>query len=80
MGAVSKRSRRERAARGERTWFEELLFTFMGPPQLGSHTGPQGYTPDPQADLCHRCGQPWDAHERVRTSNMTYTQCPSPQP
>lgn len=68
------RSRRERAATG--LW-ERLMFAFMGPPQLGEHAAPAGYTADPRAELCSKCGEPWDAHERVRTSTMTYVRCPA---
>ena len=71
-----KRSRRERATVGEFTWFERLMFSFMGPPQLGDNKAPEGYSPDPRAQLCTRCGRPWDEHERVRTSSMTYMVCP----
>jgi len=73
---MSRRNRRERAAGGELTWFERLMFSFMGPPQLGEDRAPEGYSPDPRALLCTKCGQPWDAHERVRTSSMTYMACP----
>ncbi len=74
---MTKRSRRERAAAGELNRLERFMFSFMGPPQLGEDKPPEGYTPDPRAALCHRCGQPWDSHERVNASNMTYTRCPS---
>lgn len=56
--------------------FERLMFSFMGPPQLGDPSAPVTYTPDRAAHLCHRCSQPWDAHQRVHTDNMTYTRCP----
>ena len=52
------------------------MFSFMGPPQLGEDKAPEGYSADPRALLCTKCGQPWDAHERVRTSSMTYMACP----
>lgn len=57
---------------------ERVLFSFMGPPQLGEHRAPEGYVPDAAADLCPKCGQPWDAHERVHTGSMTYRRCPPP--
>ena len=72
-----RRRHRQAATPVGRTRFERLLFSFMGPPQLGAHTAREGYTPDPSADLCHKCGQPWADHERVRTSNMTCTKCPT---
>lgn len=75
---TDRRSRRRRTATGDRGWWERLLFSFMGPPQLGTHQDREGYVPDARAQLCTRCGQPWDAHERVHASNMTYTKCPAP--
>ena len=76
MTVVTDERSRRRAAPGQRRWWEKLMFSFMGPPQLGELKARDGYVPDPQAQLCTKCGQPWDAHERVRTSNMTYTKCP----
>lgn len=74
---MTKRTRRERAA-PDRRWFEKLMFSFMGPPQLGENRAPEGYAPDLRANSCSKCGQLWDEHERVRASNMTYTVCPAP--
>ncbi len=48
----------------------------MGPPQVGDVNAPATVVPDPAAALCHKCGQPWDEHEVVRTSSMTYARCP----
>ena len=59
--------------------FERVLFSVMGPPQLGEDKAPEGYVPDAAADLCRKCGRPWDAHERVHTGTMTYRRCPAPQ-
>ena len=56
---------------------ERFLFSFMGPPQVGDVNAPSTMTPDPAADLCHRCGLPWDGHEIVRTPSRTYAQCPA---
>jgi hypothetical protein len=56
---------------------ERILFTFMGPPQLGENKAPEGYVADVAATLCHKCGQPWEAHERVHTGTMTYRKCPT---
>ena len=75
---TDRRNRRERAATGDLSWWERLMFSFMGPPQLGENRAPEGYEPDPRADLCTRCGRPWDEHRRVHASNMTYTVCPVP--
>ncbi len=71
--------RERRGGSGGRGLFERILFSVMGPPQLGEHKAPEGYVPDPAASLCHRCGQPWDAHERVHTGSVTYRRCPEPQ-
>ena len=48
----------------------------MGPPQLGDVHAPRSSAPDPAAELCRKCGQPWDAHQRVRTSSRGYATCP----
>ncbi|MFP5219158.1 MAG: hypothetical protein ACLGIG_05390 [Actinomycetes bacterium] len=55
---------------------ERILFSFMGPPQLGDLDAPPSVPRDPAADLCHRCGRPWDGHTTVRTSSRTYLTCP----
>jgi hypothetical protein len=49
----------------------------MGPPQIGENKPPEGYVPDPAAELCHKCGQQWAQHERVHTGTMTYRRCPT---
>ena len=53
------------------------MFSFMGPPELGDLNAPSARPRDPEADRCGRCGSPWDEHERVSTSSMTYVKCPS---
>ncbi|MCW2778971.1 MAG: hypothetical protein JWN17_2696 [Frankiales bacterium] len=68
--------RRTGSSDGRLGLFERLLFSFMGPPQIGEDRPREGYVPDPQADLCHRCGRPWTEHGRVHTSSMTYRPCP----
>ncbi len=60
--------------------FERFLFSFMGPPQVGDVSAPVTVVADPAAALCHRCATPWEGHERVSTSSMTYTRCPSAEP
>lgn len=64
------------SGRRRRGLFERVLFSFMGPPQLGSGA-PSTYVPDPAAQLCHKCGRPWTEHEVVRTGSMTYATCPA---
>jgi len=73
---VKRPKRRDKDGRG--LW-ERSLFTFMGPPQLGEDRAPDGYVPDEAANLCHKCAQPWEEHERVHTGSMTYRRCPEGQ-
>lgn len=60
--------------------FERLLFSVMGPPQLGDAGPPASPRPDRPVELCPRCGQPRDDHEVVRTARLTYTRCAADQP
>jgi hypothetical protein len=76
MYTMGKRSARRSKDTHGRGLFERFLFSFMGPPQLGEDKAAAGYVPDVTATLCHKCGQPWDAHERVHTGTMTYVRCP----
>lgn len=55
------------------------MFSVMGPPQLGENKAPDGYVIDAAANLCHKCGQQWDEHERVHTGSMTCRRCPVAQ-
>lgn len=71
-----RRKRREAARKDELGDFERTMFRFMGPPQLGEYKEREGYVADEAATLCHRCGRPWDEHERVHTGSMTYRKCP----
>ena len=71
------RRRRTDAQPRRRGRFERLLFSFMGPPQLGDPNAPPSVAPDPAQALCHKCGEPWDGHEIVRTSSVTYARCPN---
>ncbi len=68
--------RRDKAGPGV---LERSMFSVMGPPQLGDNKAPEGFVPDPAAELCHKCGQPWGDHERVHTGSMTYRRCPASQ-
>lgn len=68
--------RRRRKAAGELGLLERMMFGVMGPPQLGHPDAPSTVARDPAADLCHKCAQPWDEHEIVRTGSMTYARCP----
>ena len=69
-----------RRRRSERTaglgLFERLMFSFMGPPQVGDGGGPARVPAERPVELCSRCRQPYDAHEVVRDPGLTYTRCP----
>ncbi len=56
--------------------FERVMFSFMGPPQVGDVSEPVTVVPDHAQLHCRRCGRPWDDHEVVRTVSMTYARCP----
>ena len=73
---MRKRRPKDPARRGR---LERLMFSFMGPPQVGDVNAPSLVVADPAAALCHRCGQPWERHERVHTGSMTYRPCPPAQ-
>lgn len=75
MGPRRRRGRDEGGAGAQRRW-EKAIFSVMGPAQIGENRAPEGYVPDESANLCHKCGQRWDAHERVHTGTMTYRRCP----
>ena len=57
-------------------WYEKLLFSVMGPPQLGDPDEPAAVPRDSAADRCHRCGAPWSDHERI-AGPVTHLRCPS---
>ena len=54
---------------------QRIMFSFMGPPQLGDLSAPVREAPAREPDLCGRCGQPRDTHEVVREPGLTYTRC-----
>ncbi len=58
--------------------FERIMFSFMGPPQVGDVHAPARDLPARPVDMCPTCGQPRDDHEVVRTPRLTYTVCPGP--
>lgn len=63
-------------AKRERSRWERVLFSVMGPPQLG-HTGaPFREVTPPPVTACPKCAQPYDRHEIVRSPRLTYTRCP----
>ncbi|MCU1691963.1 MAG: hypothetical protein JWM64_1054 [Frankiales bacterium] len=57
-------------------FLERIMFSFMGPPQVGDVNAPSTHQHDPARDLCHKCHEPWAEHEVVRTASMTYAVCP----
>ena len=61
---------------GDAGFLERSMFSVMGPPQLGENKVRDGYVPDAGADICGKCGQHWNDHERVHTSSRTYLTCP----
>ena len=62
-------------SRRRRGFFERVLFSFMGPPQLGDVHAPVREVPQP-VSLCSKCSLPHGDHEVVRTPRLTYTRCP----
>lgn len=67
--------RKHREGRGR---LESLLFSFMGPPQLGDANAPIRHVEQP-VTTCGTCGRPHDEHEIVRSPRLTYSRCPPPQ-
>ncbi len=63
------------ARRGRGRW-ERVLFSVMGPPQLGDAGAPVREVPQPQVSACPTCSRPYDVHEIVRAPRLTYTRCP----
>ncbi len=59
-----------------RGWFERVLFSFMGPPQVGDVHAPAAELPARPVALCPRCRRPYDEHEIVRDPGLTYARCP----
>jgi hypothetical protein len=54
-------------------WWHRLMFSIMGPAQVG----PYGTAvPPPDESVCPRCSQRWEQHEQVRTSTRSYRRCP----
>ncbi len=71
-----------KGARGDgsgRGLFERILFSFMGPPQVGDVHAPRSVQLDPEAALCRKCHSAWSEHEIVRTGSLTYARCPGEQ-
>lgn len=66
-------ARRGRAGSGR---WERLLFSVMGPPQLGDAGAPVREVAPPPVTACPTCRQPYDAHEIVRSPGLTWTRCP----
>jgi hypothetical protein len=66
----------ERKDPPRRGLLERIMFSFMGPPQVGDVNAPSTVVPDPEAALCRKCRRPWDEHEIVRTESRTYAVCP----
>ena len=56
--------------------FERMLFSFMGPPQLGDVNAPVPERPAVPSAPCPKCALPYDDHEVVRDPGLTYSRCP----
>ena len=65
-------------AKQQRSLFERVLFSFMGPPQVGDVSEPARELPPRPVELCPTCRAPRDSHEVVRSPTLTYTVCPGP--
>lgn len=72
---------REGRRTGERgrSRVERILFSFMGPPQVGDVSAPVREVPAGPVAHCPKCREPYDDHEVVRDPRLTYTRCPSPR-
>ena len=57
---------------------ERLLFSFMGPPQLGDASAPVRHV-EPPVTICATCSRPHHEHEIVRSPRLTYSRCPPRQ-
>jgi hypothetical protein len=62
-----------------RGFIERMLFSVMGPPQVGDVNAPMKELPPRPVEICPKCGQPRDDHEVVREPRLTYTRCPGPR-
>jgi hypothetical protein len=80
MSTMAKRNKRHPRDNGgdepRRGLFERIIFSFMGPAQLGDPNAPIRQSTRP-AELCPKCGRSYDEHEIVRTAGFTYTRCPT---
>lgn len=56
-----------------------MLFSVMGPAQVGSLDAPVRPTPA-RVEVCRRCGQPQDEHILERLPDRTASRCPDPTP
>lgn len=67
----------ERRSKGRLGLLERLMFSVMGPPQLGDPNAPVVEAPPRPVELCRSCRQPYADHEVVRDPGLTYTRCPA---
>ncbi len=63
-------------AKQSRSRFERVMFSFMGPPEVGDASAPQRELPERPVDICPTCRLPREEHEVVRSPTLTYTVCP----
>ena len=71
-------AKRDRTGSPRRGRFERLMFSFMGPPQLGDVNAPARELAPRPVELCGKCRRPYDDHEVVRDPGLTYSRCPDP--
>ena len=76
---MAEDERAPRTRRAGRSRFERVLFSVMGPPQLGDLHAPTRELPPRPVELCSRCSEPYDDHEIVRDPGLTYSRCPEPR-
>jgi hypothetical protein len=62
--------------RGRSGRWERVLFSVMGPPQLGDAGASVREVPTPAVVACPKCSEPYDQHEIVRDPRLTWTRCP----
>ena len=65
-------------ARGQRSLFERVVFTFMGPADRGDLSAPVKEFPDRPVERCPKCGNAYADHEVVRDPGLTYMRCVTP--
>lgn len=76
---MAKRGRKASTDKAERGRWERIMFSVMGPPQVGDINAPIRDLPPRPVELCGTCGQPYEEHTIVRDPGLTYSRCPVPR-